>query len=124
VLGRPPAHPGVAVGSTGGDTLEQRQHRAHPVDAVERGDEMHFRRAGIGEARVDTAGDQRANQHLGAGHRRGGGAVRNRADSVCHNEYLVAVVIRASAAFGVRTSVRRRGHTVPKKGVLADGLSM
>ena len=39
-----------------------------PVDAVERRDEMHLRRAGIGEADVDVGGEERADEGFGAVH--------------------------------------------------------
>ena len=62
----PIRHPRVAVGGAGGDALEQAEHRTHLRHGVERGDEMHLRRAGVGEARRDAAVDERADQCLGA----------------------------------------------------------
>src|SRR5438874_5913409 len=38
------------------------------LDPIERGNEMHLRRARIGEAHLDAAGDQRAHQALRAIH--------------------------------------------------------
>src|SRR5438874_4042565 len=38
------------------------------LDPIERGNEMHLRRARIGEAHLDAAGDQRAHQALRAVH--------------------------------------------------------
>jgi hypothetical protein len=61
-------HPGVAVGRTSDDTLEKTQHTAHPIDPVERGDKMHFRRAGIGETHIDPAPDQGPHQAFRAVH--------------------------------------------------------
>ncbi len=61
-------HPRVAVGRAGRDTLEQRQHRAHLGHRVERGDEMHLRRAGVREARGHAGVDERADQGLGSVH--------------------------------------------------------
>ncbi len=61
-------HPRIAVGRAGHHALEQAQHAAHAGDAVERGDEMHLRRAGIGEARVDAAGEQGGDEGFGAVH--------------------------------------------------------
>ena len=61
-------HAPVAVGRAGHDALEQAQHRAHLRHAVERGDEVHLGRAGVREADVDAAGDQRADQGLRAVH--------------------------------------------------------
>ena len=49
----------IAVRRAGGDAFEQTQHRAHGRGGIERGDKMHFRRAGIGEADFDAAIDQR-----------------------------------------------------------------
>ena len=51
---RPAGHARVAVGRAGGDALEQREHRAHLGHVVERGDEVHLGRAGVGEAHVDA----------------------------------------------------------------------
>ena len=62
-------HARVAVGRAGRHALEQREHAAHALDAVERRDEMHFRRAGIGEADIDAAADQRPHQTFSAVHR-------------------------------------------------------
>ena len=67
--GRPVGHARVAVGRAGGDALEQREHAAHLGHVVERGDEVHLRRAGVREADVDAARDERADQRLGAVHR-------------------------------------------------------
>ena len=47
-------HAAVAVGGAGRDTFEQREHRAHLGDVVERGDELHLRRSRVGEAHVDA----------------------------------------------------------------------
>ena len=46
-------HPRVPVGRAGGHALEQGEHRAHVGDVVQRGDEVHLRGAGVGEADVD-----------------------------------------------------------------------
>ena len=59
-------HPPVAVGRARGDAFEQREHAAHLGHRVQRRDEVHLRRAGVGEAHVDTRVDQRAQQSLGA----------------------------------------------------------
>ena len=61
-------HARVAVGRAGDDALEQAEHRPHPRLAVERGDEVHLGRAGVGEAHVDVVVDERAQQGLGAVH--------------------------------------------------------
>ena len=56
--GRLVGHPGVAVGRTGGAPLEQAQDAPHGLDLVERGHEVHLRRAGVGEADVDAGVDE------------------------------------------------------------------
>ena len=61
-------HAPVAVGRAGGDAFEQREHAAHLGHRVERGHEVHLRRARIHEAGVDSARDQRADERLGAVH--------------------------------------------------------
>ena len=65
---RPTAHARVPVGGAGDDPLEQSEHRAHPRLAVERGDEVHLRRARVREADVDVVVDERADQRLRAVH--------------------------------------------------------
>ena len=52
-------HPRIAVGRAGHHALEKAEDAAHALDPVERGDEMHFRRAGIAETHIDAARDQR-----------------------------------------------------------------
>ena len=69
---RPPGHPGVAVGGAGRDALEQRQDAAHLGDVVQRGDEVHLRGAGVGEADVDARADEGPDECLGAVHRETG----------------------------------------------------
>ena len=66
--GRLLRHARIAVGRAGRHALEQGEHAAHAVDAVERGDEMHLRGAGIGEADIDAAADQRPHQTFSAVH--------------------------------------------------------
>ena len=67
--GRGPAgHAAVAVGRAGRDAFEQREHAAHLGHRVERGDEVHLRRARVHEAGVDTARNERADECLGAVH--------------------------------------------------------
>ncbi len=61
-------HARIAVGGTGNHALEQAEHAAHAGNAVERGDEMHLRRAGIGKAGVDAAGQQGGDEGFGAVH--------------------------------------------------------
>src|SRR6185503_12026685 len=62
--GRLVLHAVVAVGRARADALEQAEHAAHALDAIERADEMHLRRAGIGEADLDAALHQGPNQTL------------------------------------------------------------
>ena len=47
--GRRALHAEIAVGSTGYHALEQAEHAAHALHPVQRGNEMHFRSAGIGK---------------------------------------------------------------------------
>ena len=56
------AHPGVAIGSPGGPAFEQAEDAAHVEMRVERRDEAHLRRAGIGEAHLDARGEHRFHQ--------------------------------------------------------------
>ena len=55
-------HAVVAVGRAAAHALEQTEHAAHALDAVERADKMHFRSARIGEADLDAALQQSPNQ--------------------------------------------------------------
>ena len=66
--GRRAGHARIAVGGAGHHALEQGQHAADALDAVERRHEVHFRGAGIGEADSDAACDQRARQAFGSVH--------------------------------------------------------
>ena len=61
-------HARIAVGRARDHALEQAEHAAHLRLAVERGDEMHFRCAGIGEADVDAARQQGVAQSVSAVH--------------------------------------------------------
>ena len=60
--GRRALHAEIAVGRPGHHALEQAEHAAHALDAIERCDEMHLGGAGIGEADVDPARDQGPHQ--------------------------------------------------------------
>ena len=60
--------PRVPIGGSGDDTLEEAQNAAHLRDLIERGHEVDFRSAWIGEASVDAAGEQRAYQAFSAVH--------------------------------------------------------
>ncbi len=64
-----PRHPRVTVGGAGAHALEQREHRAHSLDGIERGDQRHFGGAGIGEAYVDAGADRGFDESLSAVHR-------------------------------------------------------
>ena len=55
-------HPRISVRGAGHHAFEQPEHATHFAHAVERRDNMHFRRAGVGEASVHSARHQRANQ--------------------------------------------------------------
>src|SRR4051794_4230991 len=60
------SHAPVAVGRAGDHALEEREHAAHALDPVERRDEVHLGGAGVGEAGVHAAGEQRADELFGA----------------------------------------------------------
>ena len=60
--GRLAGHARVAIGGAGHHALEQAEHAAHPGDRVERRDEMHLRRAGVGEADIDAPAGQGMDQ--------------------------------------------------------------
>ncbi len=61
-------HACVAVGRAGDDALEEAEHRAHPRDVVERGDEVHLGGARVREADLDVGVDERLDQGVGAVH--------------------------------------------------------
>ena len=63
---RPLGHTGVAVGGPGHRALEQSEDGPHLGHVVERGDEVHLRRARVGEAHVDPTVDEGADECLGA----------------------------------------------------------
>ena len=62
-------HTAVAVGGSGADAFEQRQHGPHLRELVERRDEVHLGRAGIREAHLHAGGHERPEQGLRALHR-------------------------------------------------------
>ena len=66
--GRLVGHAAIAIRHAGDRAFEEAQDGAHTIDLVQRGDEMHFRGAGIGEADLDIGGDQRAHEAFGAIH--------------------------------------------------------
>ena len=66
--GRPSRHARVTVGASGHHRLREAEHATHAGDLVERRDEVHLRRAGVGEAGIDAAREQRANQAFGSIH--------------------------------------------------------
>ena len=66
--GRLVGHAPVAVGAAGDDVLLQAEDAAHARDAVQRGDEMHLAGAGVGEADIDAAAQQRLDQAFGSVH--------------------------------------------------------
>ena len=61
-------HARVAVGGAGHDPLEQAEDRAHPVLPVDRGDQLHLRRAGIGETDLDAGLAQGLDKGFGSVH--------------------------------------------------------
>ena len=60
--GRRALHAEIAVGRARHHALEQAEHAAHALDAIQRRDEMHLGGAGIGETDVDPARDQGPHQ--------------------------------------------------------------
>ncbi len=66
--GRLARHAAIAVGGAGDDALEEGEDAAYRRHAVERRHEMHLGRAGIGEAGIDAALDQRAREAFGSVH--------------------------------------------------------
>ncbi len=65
-----PCHSGVPVSCARRHALEEAEHRPHGRHIVERGHEMHFGGAGIGEADVDTRADESREHGTGAVHGR------------------------------------------------------
>ena len=61
---RPAGHPPVAVRGAGRHTLELAQHPPHFRHRVQRGHEMHLRRARVGEAHLHPAPGQRPDKRL------------------------------------------------------------
>ena len=62
-------HAEIAVRGTGHHALEQAEHAAHALDPVKRCDKMHLGGAGIGEADVNAARNQRPHQTFRTVHR-------------------------------------------------------
>jgi len=63
-----PRHPRVSVGGAGAYALEQAEHRAHPGDTIQRGDQRHLGGSGIGETCVDACRERDSNQVFRAVH--------------------------------------------------------
>jgi len=61
-------HAAIAVRRRRGHALEQHQDRADAGHAVERGNEMHLRGAGVGEAGIHPRAYQRPHQTFGPVH--------------------------------------------------------
>ena len=55
--GRFVGHSREAIGHAGYAAFEQTKHATHAIDLIKGGDEMHFRRAGIGETHIDPGAD-------------------------------------------------------------------
>jgi len=66
--GRTAGDPRMAVGCARGDAFEQAEHRMDARLMVERGDEVHFGRAGIGEAGGDAMVGKGRDERFSAGH--------------------------------------------------------
>jgi hypothetical protein len=81
--GRLFGHATVAIGHPRHCAFEQAEDRAHAVDTIERGDEVHLRGARIAEADFDTAVDEGSDEALCAVHaepRRPGSAASRAVD--------------------------------------------
>ena len=61
-------HARETIGRAGGHPFEEGQHTSHLRDCVQRRDEMHLRRAGVGEAHVDSVADEGGEKRVGAVH--------------------------------------------------------
>ena len=61
-------HASIAIGGPRYHAFEQAEDAAHPVDPVERCDEMHLRGSGIAETNLDAAGYQRPHKTFGSIH--------------------------------------------------------
>jgi len=57
-------HARITIGGAGHDPFKQAKHRADSRLAVDRGDQLHFRRAGVGKTGIDAAGGQRRDKGL------------------------------------------------------------
>ena len=68
VAAGPIGHARIAVGGTGHHAFEQAEHATHLRFAVKRGNEMHFGRAGVGEADRHIIGQKHVTQDIGAIH--------------------------------------------------------
>ena len=88
---RPARHAAISVGRAGSDVLLQNQHRPHAGDIVERGDEVHFRRAGIGETDINAIGDERTQQTFSTVH--GCPSVRRRTQSDANAQWRSLIVM-------------------------------
>jgi hypothetical protein len=73
-------HPPVSIGGSRTHPFEQAQHGPDSRDGVQRGDERHFRRTGIGKANLGASGARGEEQTFGAV-RRSIGAGRVRGES-------------------------------------------
>src|SRR5690348_13802532 len=62
-------HAGVSVRGSRHYPFEQAEHRTHLRHAVERGNNMHFGRAGVRETGVHSSSHERTNQAFCASHR-------------------------------------------------------
>jgi hypothetical protein len=63
-----PGHAAIPICGARDHTFKQAENTAHSRDAVERGDEMHFRRSRIRKADIDTACHQCPGQAFGSVH--------------------------------------------------------
>src|SRR3954447_27051309 len=65
--GWPPVRAGIAVRRSRTDALEEAQNAAHFRHAIERSDEVHFRRSRIQETGLDAIDEERVKNYLCTG---------------------------------------------------------
>ena len=107
---RLPGHAAIAVRGAGHHALEQAQHAPHAVDAIQRRAEMHLRGAGIGEAGIDAARQQRPRQALGPVHGAGFSSRPGSGDSGTSRSATAASTRRRRARAPPGTAGCRCGH--------------
>ena len=99
--GRPSRHSRVTVGASGHHCLREAEHAAHAGDLVERRDEVHLRRARVGEAGIDAARQKRANQAFGSIHDNEAPRALNRPRTLARILHQLAPPIRRGSWTGL-----------------------